>query len=96
MTFATILSIIFGIISVIAVFASYYFNIKSKIQEAAEDAINAAEELDAIGAEKMKAAVDYVYGLIPAAFKPFLTKEAIQQVIQFTFDRMKEYALKQK
>lgn len=95
MTTTTILTIIFGILSVAAIFISYYFSIKAKIKEAAADAVNAAEELDAIGAEKLKAAVEQVYTLVPATLKPFLTKEVITQIVQFTFDRMEEFAIKQ-
>ena len=96
MTTTTILTIVFGILALGTTFLSYYLSIKSKIQEAAEDAINTAEELDKIGEEKMAIAVDQVYDLIPAAIKPFLSKATIEILVQATFDRMEEYALKQK
>ena len=96
MTTTTILTIVFGVLALGATFLSYYLSIKAKIQEAAEDAINTAEELDKIGEEKMEIAVDQVYDLIPAAVKPFLSKATVQVLIQATFDRMEEYALKQK
>lgn len=95
MTTTTILTIVFGILTVGVTFLSYYLSIKNKIQAAAEDAINTAEELDKIGEEKMAIAVEQVYDLIPAAVKPFLSKATIQTLIQATFDKMEEYALKQ-
>ena len=81
MTTTAILTIVFGILSVVAIFISYYFNIKTKIREAAAEAINTAEELKTIGAEKLIAAVNQVYTLVPMALKPFLTKEVITQII---------------
>lgn len=95
MTTTTILTIVFGVLALGATFLSYYLSIKAKVQEAAEDAINTAEELDKIGEEKMAIAVDQVYDLIPAAVKPFLSKATIEILVQATFDRMEEYALKQ-
>lgn len=95
MTTSTILTILFGLLSAGSIFLSYYFSIKAKLQEAVEDAINMAEELDMIGAEKLNAATEQVYILVPAALKPFLNKELIKQLVQFTFDHMKEFAIKQ-
>jgi hypothetical protein len=65
---------------------SYYYSIKESIRNAAEGAINAAENLDKIGEEKMAIAVEQVYGLIPAVAKPFFSKPTIQTMIQLVFD----------
>lgn len=92
----TVLTIVFGILTVLATFVGYYLSIKNKIKEAAQDAINMAEELDKIGAEKLEAAVEQVYNIIPVAVKPFLSKGAVTLLVQATFDKMEEYALKQK
>lgn len=78
MTINTILTILFGLLSAGSIFLSYYFNIKAKLQEAAEDAINIAEELDMIGTEKLNAATEQVYILVPTALKPFLNKELVK------------------
>lgn len=96
MDITMILTIVFGVVAVVVTFLSYYFKIKSKIQSAAEDAINMAEELDKIGEEKLLIAVEQVYGLIPAVTKPFISKEVVKGLVQITFDKMEEYALKQK
>lgn len=95
MTTTAILTILFGVLSVITIILSYYFSIKTKIQEAAGNAINAAEQLNAIGIEKLEVATGQVYALVPTALKPFLTKELVRQIVQFTFDRMKEFAIEQ-
>lgn len=78
MTTSTILTILFGLLSAGSIFLSYYFNIKAKLQEAAEEAINMTEELDMIGAEKLNAATEQVYILVPTALKPFLNKELVK------------------
>ena len=95
MTLELILTIVFGIAAAVFTFIGYWFSIKSKIQSAAEDAINMAEELDKLGEEKLQVAVDQVYAIIPAIVKPFLPREVITGLVQITFDKMEEYALKQ-
>ena len=92
---ATILTIIFSIVSIIATYISYYFSVRAKIQEAAETAIVDAEELDAIGQEKMAVAVEQVYSLVPIGLKPFFTRATIEQIIQYTFDRIEDYVFVQ-
>ena len=96
MTLELILTIVFGIAAAVFTFIGYWFSIKSKIQSAAEDAINMAEELDKLGKEKLQAAVDQVYAIIPVVIKPFISKEMVTTLVQMTFDKMEEYALKQK
>jgi hypothetical protein len=81
MTLEMILTIVFGIIAVVVTFVGYWFSIKSKIQSAAEDAINMAEELDKMGEEKLQMAVDQVYAIIPAIVKPFLSREVITGLV---------------
>lgn len=94
---ASIFSIIFGIISVITLVVSYYFQAKSKLREGAEKAIVIAETLDAIGEVKLAAAIEMVYELVPPIFKPIFTKEQIKLIVQTSFDKIKEYyVLKQK
>lgn len=88
----TILSII---CTVVAVVISYYQFIKQKIEREAIDAINKAEDLDKIGAEKMKEAVKTVYAVIPAIAKPFVSEVLVETIIQSVFDKVEEYARKQ-
>ena len=91
-----ILTILFGILTIGAVFVGYYLAIKNKIRNAAETAINMAEELDKIGAEKLEDATERVYALVPMVLRPLLTKSMTRDIIQYVFDEMEAYALKQK
>ena len=90
-----ILMITGGLLSLAATLLSYYLSIKNIIRNAAEQAINAAEEMDKIGEEKMAIAVEQVYALVPEVAKPFFPKATIQVMVQLVFDQMEEYALKQ-
>ena len=92
----TILTIVFGILAAVAAIGGYYVSIRRKIEAAATGAINEAEDLEKIGAEKMAIAVEQVYNLVPAIAKPFITRAMVEDLVQFTFDKMEEYALKQK
>lgn len=74
---------------------SYYLNVRRKIREAAEGAINAAEELNKIGEEKMQIAIEQIYVAIPIVAKPFISKTLIREILQEVFDNMEKYAKKQ-
>lgn len=95
MTTAQIIDIVLGVVAVLVSFVGYYFYIRAKINKAATDAVNDAEEPDKIGAEKLAAAVDQVYALVPAILKPILNKALIEQLIQEAFNKIEEYAKKQ-
>ena len=89
------INIVLGVLAIGVTLFSYYLAIKNKIEEVAKDAINAAEDLDKIGAEKMQIAVEQVYAVIPAIVKPAFPKDFIEQIIQEVFDKMTEFAEKQ-
>ena len=91
----TILTISFALLTIIVTIYSYYLAIRKKVEACALDAINEAEELEAVGKEKMRAAVDTVYSIVPLVAKPFLSKELIEVIIQSIFDKVEEYAKKQ-
>ena len=93
---ANILAIVFAVLAVLGIFVSYYFYIRSKVFAATEDAINNAEQEDKVAEEKMELAVNQIYGIVPAFLKPFLTKKMIERFVQMAFDRIEEYAKKQK
>lgn len=95
MTKAYIIEIVLGVLAVLATLIGYYFYIKAKISKAATDAVNDAEKLDKIGAEKLEAAVEQVYALVPAILKPMLNKTLMGQLIQEAFDKIEAYAKKQ-
>jgi len=95
MTTAQIIDIVLGVVAVLVSFVGYYFYIRAKINKAATDAINDAEEPDKIGEEKLEAAVEQIYALVPAILKPILNKTFIAQLIQEAFNKIEEYAKKQ-
>lgn len=99
-TVPTIITILLGILAVVVSFLSYYFYIKGKLYKAAEGAINDAEpdedpEDEKISAQKLDAATDQVYALIPAILKPIIKRDVVKGIVQAAFDRIEAYAKKQ-
>jgi hypothetical protein len=90
-----VVEIILSILAVGGLLGTYYLHARVKIREAIEGAINAAEELELIGAEKMKMAVKIVSDIVPVGLKPFLTDKVLEALIQGVFDAMEEFARKQ-
>ena len=91
-----IFSLIFGLISVLLSFIGYYFYVKSEIYKNTEEAVNSAETDGSLGSEKLKMATEQLYLTVPALFKPFFTKDQIELIVQSAFDKIEEYAKKQK
>ena len=91
-----IFSVIFGLISVLLSFIGYYFYVKSELYRRTEDAVNNAETQETLGREKLKIATEQLYMTVPALFKPFFTKEQVELIVQNAFDKIEEYAKKQK
>jgi hypothetical protein len=81
--------------TVVAIFISYYLNIKRKIEAEVPGAINGAEDTGMSGAEKFEEAVNTIYALIPLAVRPFITRSLVETLVQEVFDKMEEYARKQ-
>lgn len=94
-TFEIICSIVTPLLTFAAVIVSYYFMLKKKIEEVALDAINSAEDLDVIGAEKFKEAVAIVQEAIPVAWRMMFPQPVIEAVVQMIFDKVQEFAKKQ-
>lgn len=94
--FDLILNLLYLIVGFFAICFSYYFNIKSKLSEHVNEAINNAEDLEATGEEKMEAAIEHVMKYVPAIAKPFLSKDVVKILIQNSFDIIEAYANKQK
>lgn len=90
------LTIIFAVLAVLGYILSYYFSVKAKIYAATEDAVNNAEQDDKEAAEKLEFAVNQIYDIIPAVAKPFFSKKLIEKIVQKAFDKIEEYAKKQK
>ena len=59
------------------------------------DAMATAEDMDAVGSEKFKEAVDIVMGVIPAVAKPFIPRSVVEAIVQKVFDKVAEFAKKQ-
>lgn len=91
-----IFSIIFGLISVLLSFIGYYFYVKSEIYRKTEDAVNNAETQETLGREKLKIATEQLYMTVPSLLKPFFTREQVELIVQSAFDKIEEYAKKQK
>lgn len=85
------IDILLGVVAILITLFSYYLSIRYKVREAAEGAINAAEELSQIGEEKMAIAVEQIYSMLPLVVKPLFSKAFIEQVIQEVFDSMERY-----
>ena len=96
MNWELILSIVSCLFTLVAIVISYYFAIRKKIEQEALNAINKAEDTDKLGEEKMQDAVEIVYDIIPAVAKPFISKKLVETIIQSVFDKVEEYARKQK
>lgn len=90
------LSIIFGFISVTLSFIGYYFYIRSEIYKKTEDTVNNAETSGKTGKEKLKTATEQLYLTVPTFLKPLITRARIEKTVQYAFDKIEEYAKKQK
>ena len=90
-----IITIIMAIVGIAGAIAAYYMHIRKKIENTALDAINETENMDAVGEEKFKQAVDIVMGVIPAVAKPFIPRSIVEVIVQKVFDKVAEFAKKQ-
>ena len=96
MTISLVINVFFGIVAILVSFISYYYYIKTVIDEAAADAINDAEKLDKSGAEKLAIATDAVYALVPKILRSVLPKSLVHNLVQSAFDKIESYAKQQK
>lgn len=90
-----VLTVFASMCTIVAMFISYYLNIKRKIEAEVPGAINGAEDTGMSGAEKFEEAVNTIYALIPLAVRPFITRSLVETLVQEVFDKMEEYARKQ-
>lgn len=92
-------NILLTVLLIVAGYVIEYFKTKSRVIEAAKGIIDRAEEQYASvaksGGQKRQFAIDYLYELVPAVLKPFITKEMIGNIVQAAFDYMKSFADKQ-
>jgi|GEM_PF-5520946 len=80
---------------IIAYFAIHYLIIRFNLSKAVNEVITNVEDLEAAGKEKMKQAVEHLYGLIPPQLKAFISRAWIESLIQKAFDKMEAFAEKQ-
>ena len=90
-----ILNIIGSVVSIAGAIISYYFYIKSKLNQLTIDVINIAEDTDKVKHEKMEVAINELKRLLPPGASLFLTDAALEGIIQKAFDKIEEYAQKQ-
>ena len=90
-----ILAVAMPILAIISMFVAYYFKTKQAIINAANGAINTAEDSGKPGSEKFNQAVTDIMNIIPAVVKPFIPKEFVEAIVQKAFDEISEFAKKQ-
>ena len=96
MDWTVVISIITSVLSIALAFVGYYFDVKAKISEKAVGLIDDCEQDGTCGADKMALVVTELYKLVPAFFKPILNKKTLERIVQALFDKIEEYAEKQK
>lgn len=86
---------IINILNVAFVLALFFLSLaikcKGDVYKMALDLIRIAENLDTSGENKMGYVVDEIYKHLPVAVRDFVGVEAIRNIAQHTFDKMKEY-----
>ncbi len=90
-----VLDIILGVVSLVAIFISYYFHVKGLLNDAASGVIDDVEQPGFTGEEKFKMACEQLKALIPMAMKPFISDKLIEMIVQGTFDSIESFAKKQ-
>ena len=94
-----IYSIVMTALMVIFGFLCSYIRTKTNLISKAGDFINKAEEdykdVSKAGMLKHEAVVTWLYSLVPAPMKLFITRSMIAEITQKAFDYMQDYATKQ-
>lgn len=94
-----IYSILMTVFMVVLGFLCSYIKTKTNLISKAGDFINKAEEdykdVSKAGMQKHEAVVEWLFSLVPAPMKIFITRQMIAEITQTAFDRMAEYATKQ-
>lgn len=89
-----ILTIVFFVLATLATFVAYYFNTRAKLEAAIAENVNKAEDLE--GAEVKRAeAIAQLSELIPPILKPFISKKALEKMLEAAFASIEAYAVKQ-
>jgi hypothetical protein len=87
------------VLIVVLGFVSIYYKTNQKLKDNVTDFINQAEneykDVTKAGGLKFDWCVRNLYSLVPAAIKPFISKEMIEILVQKGFDIMENYAKNQ-
>lgn len=89
------LELVSSLLIILGAGLSYYFYTKNKLSNKVNEIVNIAEDSDKVANEKMKLAVNELSKIIPTVLKPFITKQALETLIQKAFDQIEVYAQKQ-
>ncbi|MBQ5930380.1 MAG: hypothetical protein IIX02_06270 [Clostridia bacterium] len=92
----TIVNIVLAVLSVAFAFLSYYFEIKNKLIESVNGEISNAEDTDKKNKEKMAFVVEKLKAIVPKPMRFLFTDKALEKIAQTAFDKIEEYAKKQK
>ena len=92
MEIANIISIVVTALFAGAIALAFYFKVHGNVLAAVTALIAAAEATGLTGAEKMAQVVAQLSDKIPAVLKGLLSKERLEKIAQWIFDRMREYA----
>ena len=100
MTFSTVLDMVMTLFIIIAAAVVRYFQVKENIRKVANQEITKVEKkylsVREIGMKKMNECVDYLYdNYVPVFFRPFITKEKINEIVQSTWEYVEAYAVAQ-
>ena len=92
MSIANIINVVAFVLCVVLFIVTLYFKCKGSVVEAVSQFIAMAEKTDLCGEDKMRLVVSRLYEMVPAAFKNRLSEEELENIAQWIFDWMRQYA----
>lgn len=96
---SAILNIALTVLGIVAGFAVTYYKTNTKLQGKAAALIDEAEGMytdsTKAGGRRFDWVVDQLYRLIPAALKPFISRDKVGDIVQAAFDWAQAFATKQ-
>lgn len=90
-----ILNVVLIILSIVLAGVTFYLDTKKNIQEQVNGKIDAAEDTDKKGEEKMAYVVEQLKALVPKALRFMFTDKVLENIVQKAFDKIEDYAQKQ-
>lgn len=96
MDWKTILGIVEAALAVVIYLAAFYYKRSSVLRGFIAELIADAEEefakQEKAGAQKMEWVIDQLYAYVPVIFKPFITREKLNELVQAVFDQVARFA----